>query len=62
MLEAGHLVPAAVLIGTDGSDNLYAIDRVSGSYAVYPAVGLNKGECIVLGDSWDSFLRALSES
>jgi len=61
VLDAARLVPGEVLIGTDGADDLYAVEPSDGTYATYPAVGLSASLRRRTGGSWDEFLKVLSE-
>jgi len=52
-----------VLIGSDGSDGLYAVDPTADghAYLVFPRIALvSEGE--KLADSWDGFLETLSRN
>jgi hypothetical protein len=59
-LEAARLIPGMVLFGTDGADELYAVDPNSDTYFAYPAVGLSTDLGRKLGTSWESFLQTLA--
>jgi hypothetical protein len=59
-LEAPRLVPAAILFGTDGAGELYAVEPDSESYYTYPTVGLSADLGRELGNLWGAFLQALS--
>lgn len=61
-LQAKQLVPGVVLIGTDGADDLYAIEPASGAYLIFPAVGLSASAGKKVAESWEGFLKALSTS
>jgi len=63
-LEAAQLVPSAVLFGSDGADDLYAIE-VHGEqvdYVVYPAIGLSRRFREYLAGSWEEFLEKLAST
>jgi hypothetical protein len=62
VLEADQWVPGMVLIGTDGADDLYAIEPATGAFAVFPAVGLSASVRRPAGESWSAFLQTLSTS
>lgn len=59
-LEAGELVPGVVLIGGDGADDLYGIESSSGTYWIFPAIGLRADSGEQVADGWERFLQALS--
>ena len=59
-LEAEQLIPGVVLIGTDGADDLYAIELATAAYLIFPAVGLSADAGEKVAESWDGFLQALS--
>ena len=63
MLETDKLVPAVVLLGTDGAGELFGVDknRGAGNYTSYPAVGLRSELGERLGGSWEEFLETLSQ-
>ncbi len=56
--EVNELLTNSVLIGSDGGDTAYGINE-EGKFFSVPFIGVDDGEIVILGNSFEEFIEKL---